>query len=158
MTAHSQPILRTPQCQHFHLAMSSEQGDTSMAAGWSGMWNYTFGEQHALLARGKAVRRTVGRALSGYGRKGYNATLRQLVNGNVGGTALKDYRRVAVQSPNDPMSLGGVRTTENKVVINRATTANDIAIITSDLDYDNSPAPWPVDKSGNGGGGKGGGM
>jgi len=121
-----------------------------MALGWSGFWNQVNGEQHALLARGMAVRRTVGRALHGYGRKGYNAVVRQLVNGNVGGTATKDYRRVAVQNVNDPMSLGGVRPTENRVIINRATTAADITIITDDLDYDNSPEPWPTDKSGNG--------
>ena len=41
-----------------------------------------------------------------------------------------------------------------RLSINRATTANDQTIILDDLDFDNSPEPWPRDKSGNGGGGK----
>jgi hypothetical protein len=101
-----------------------------------------------------AVRRLIGRALHGYGRKGYNAVLRQLVEGNVGGVAKKDYTRVAVQNTLDPMSLGGKRGTEVRTAINRPTTTGDQAIIIDDLDFDNTPKPWPVDKSGNGGGSK----
>ena len=54
---------------------------------WSGFWNGIYGENYKFVGRGMAVRRIVGRALHGYGRKGYNAITRQLVSGNVGGTA-----------------------------------------------------------------------
>lgn len=120
---------------------------------WSGFWNGIYGANHFLIDS-KAVRRSFGQSLMGYGRKAYNATMRTLVNGNLGDTALKDYTRVAVQDINNPLTLGGKRTIETKTAINRATVQADIDRIIDDLDFDNSPTPWPVDKSGNGGGGK----
>lgn len=122
---------------------------------WSGFWNHIYSEPHSLIDS-KAVRRTFGQSMMGYGRKAYNASIRQLVTGNLGGTITKDYTRVAVQNVNDPMSLGGKRLTETKTAINRASVQADIDRIVDDLDFDNSPTPWPVDKSGNGGGGKAG--
>lgn len=121
---------------------------------WSGFWNHTYSDGHKFMGRAQAVRRAVGRVMHGQGRAGYNSVVHTLVNGNVGDTALKTHVRVASQNVNDPMSLGGKRTTEVKTIINRATTDNDRLIILDDFDYDNSPEPWPVDKSGNGGGGK----
>lgn len=127
---------------------------------WSGFWNHTYSDGYRPVGRAQAVRRLVGRALHGYGRKPYNAVLRAFVTGDVGATAAKDYTRVAVQNTAvGPMAvglqLGGKRAYETKVAINRAITAADQTIVLDDLDFDNSPEPWPVDKSGNGGGGKG---
>ena len=82
--------------------------------------------------------------------------LRQLVNGNVGGTATGTRVRIAAQSPTDPTTSGGKRNVETVTVINRATTATDQTQINNALDfkYGYGASAFPRDKSGNGGGGK----
>lgn len=120
---------------------------------WSGFWNHVYDTGHSLIDSNR-VRRSFGLALRARGRQPYNEVIRALTGAAAGGTATGSYKRVAVQDVNDPTTLGGKRLVETKTAINRATTAADVTKIKDDLDFKNSPSPWPVDKSGNGGGGK----
>jgi hypothetical protein len=124
-------------------------------ASWSGFWDvvYTDGPYRGIDSNN--IRRAFGRAMHGYGNLVYNRTIRQLVAGNVGGTAAGGYTRITAPAGDLLTSLGGVRTVENRLVINRVTTAADQAKIDKDLVYNLRPT-WTADKSGNGGGGKGG--
>lgn len=127
---------------------------------WSGFWNHTYsgGYQPATTPIGsKNVYRQLAIALNGYSnRYRVNRIIRQLVNGNVGGTATGTRVRIAAQNPTDPTTSGGKRNVETVTVINRATTATDQTQINNALDfkYGYGASAFPRDKSGNGGGGK----
>ena len=122
---------------------------------WSGFWNQIYGQNYALTTGRGNVRREFSQMFErSTGVTPYGRVIRQLVNGNVGGTATGSYNRVAVQNPQDGSTLGGKRGIEAKTTINRATTAQDITNISDDLDWNKFTPVWPRDKSGNGGGGK----
>lgn len=122
---------------------------------WSGFWNHVYSGGYTPIGSRNTLR-GMGVALDGYGRRPWNRIVKQLVNGNVGGTASFSYGRVVAPTilSQVGLELGGKRALEQKSTINRATTAADITQLNRWLDFVLSPAPWPRDKSGNGGGGK----
>ena len=65
---------------------------------WSGFWNQVYGDGHSLITNKLTnVRRGYARMLHGYGNLPYNRTIRQLVAGNVGGTAVGGYTHRAYE-------------------------------------------------------------
>lgn len=73
-----------------------------------------------------------------------------LLGAAVGGTATKTKARVLGQTG----SPGGLQVIETVTLVNRATTANDLAAFQALLRRVVQPASYPVDVGGNGGGGK----
>lgn len=121
---------------------------------WSGFWNHTYGGGYTPLGSDN-VYRQLALTLHGYdNRLRVNRIIKQLVNGNLGGTAFGQRVRVAGHNPKDNLSLSGKRNTELITVINRPTVTADQVKINKALDFVYGPQTWPRDKSGNGGGGK----
>jgi hypothetical protein len=125
---------------------------------WSGFWNYIYSDGRTPIPSRGNVRREFAQMFErSTGVTPYGRVIRQLVNGNVGGTATGSYPRITAPAPlpaGSGVDLGGKRTIEQRTTINRATTAADIQQISDDLDWNKFTPVWPRDKSGNGGGGK----
>lgn len=122
---------------------------------WQGLWNHVYGDIGHALIDSNNIRRAFGRTMHGYGNLAYNRVIRQLAAGNVGGTAAGGWTRITAPTADPLTALGGVRTIENRLAVNRVTTAADQAKIDKDLVFNMRPI-WATDKGGNGGGGKGG--
>ena len=87
---------------------------------WSGFWNQIYGQNHSLTTNRGNVRREFAQMFErSTGVTPYGRVIRQLVNGNVGGTATGTYNRVASQDVRDGSTLGGKRGIETKTTINR---------------------------------------
>lgn len=116
---------------------------------WAGHSNGVHGVDYALYGT-KQIETIIGRALRPLGRRKVKSILKTLVNGEVGDTATANVTRVALHDPKDAMSLGGKRAIVSTSLVNRATTADDVAELKAAIDYNRSINT--VDKSGNGGG------
>lgn len=124
---------------------------------WQGGWTGVFGADHSLIGVAnpmRRLRRAFGNRMSSLKAR---QLLRTFVTDDVGTTATKTHKRVAVQvagtSGEIGASLGGIRGTETVTDINRAATAADETAILLELDALHTPT-YPTEKSGNSGGGK----
>ena len=80
----------------------------------------------------------------------FYALMYQLLGNAPGQTATKNHYRVQGSQG----SPGGLQTIETQVLVNRATTAADLAAFQALLTRVVNPPSYPADLSGNGGGGK----
>lgn len=74
------------------------------------------------------ARRAAAKALSNKGTLYVRELARTLDGVVAGSTATKNYRRIV-----NAVELGGVRATENDVLVNRATVAGDVTAINADI-------------------------
>lgn len=126
-------------------------------SGYSGLWNNEYGEDHALLGAGRTGNNetALARVFAGrtYGKAATRELVSTLVSGAVGDTATTGHKRVQAERDLEANVLGGKRTIETFIAVNRVTTADDVTDIDNALNL--SPAPNYVgDSSGNGGGSK----
>lgn len=87
---------------------------------------------------------------NGAATAGVTQLLYALLGAAVGGTATKTKPRVLAQIG----APGGLQVIETVTLVNRATTANDLAAFQALLTRPTGPLTYPADLSGNGGGGK----
>lgn len=126
--------------------------------GYSGLWNNEYGENYSLLGSAAQTgngKTALARLFAGrtYGRAALRELLNTLISGDAGDTAAAGHKRVQSERDLEANVLGGKRTIETFMSINRATTADDVTELDAALNL--SPAPNYVgDKSGNGGGSK----
>lgn len=121
-------------------------------ASYSGLYDLVYGSGYPGVRASKSVLTQVGILFHGKRGRRNGAIIRQLIAGNVGGTATKTQRRVAYTAASD--FLMGKRGTVTETLINRATTSADQALLADKLVDDPRPSSWPKEKSGNSGGGK----
>lgn len=120
---------------------------------WSGLWNNVHGAAHALTLQGTATMRSIARLTNSVGGQHFGEVARALANGVGANTDLSIKQVAAVQA--DGMNLGGQRPIATYVVVPlHATTITEKEAFQSQMTPTWAPAPYPVDKSGNGGGSK----
>lgn len=124
-------------------------------AAWSGLFDNVFSDgPHALQFNKEADQRKIARLL----RRGANRPLRAIMKALTGSAVGADTALVTrTRIDHDPDALGGLRPVTTSDVINRVTTAADLAEVDDEVLFSASaiaPASYPADLSGNSGGGK----
>lgn len=125
-------------------------------ASYSGLWNNEYGQNYQALDNASGNAHTqLSRLFAGrlYGRAALRATLKALVQGDVGEPASATHKRVKAERDLEANVQGGARTIESHININRNVTSADENKIVAALDRSSKPS-YPVDRSGNGGGAK----
>lgn len=120
-------------------------------AAWSGLFNGVYGINYPGTRASKSILQKLGIRLHGKAGRKQGAIIRQLVAGNVGGTAAKTQGRARYLNNDD---LAGKRVVVTETIINRATTSADQALLADKLVSNPRPSSYPAEKSGNSGGGK----
>lgn len=120
---------------------------------WSGGWDNMFGQPYALLNEPSAAARGVARIMFPTAQRDVGAAEVALNGAVVGGNATATQAYVtSIQA--DGLNQGGQRPVGPVTLINRVTTAADIAKLNQQYQPTFAPTTYPVDKSGNGGGSK----
>jgi len=95
------------------------------------------------------IKRRIANMLDVNGMRAYRKLMATLNGAAVGGTALLSHRRILARE-NVNGELGGLRTIQTVVDINRVTTAADKTDIDQKiLDFPSEPAPYPPNGDGN---------
>lgn len=121
---------------------------------YSGLYNTVYNETYALLVDKWPMRKRINTLFrkSRTGARELHAIL-DATFGVASSVSVSDsYSRVqATSNPGEPVTNGGARTIESRSIINRNTTAADIATLDAIVTETSKPT-YPIDKSGNGGG------
>lgn len=120
-------------------------------AAWSGLFNGVYGINYPGVRASKAILQKLGIRLHGKAGRKEGAIIRQLIAGDVGGTATKTQGRLRYLNNDD---LAGKRVVVAETLVNRATTAADQALLADKLVSNPRPSSYPTEKSGNSGGSK----
>lgn len=129
---------------------------------YSGLWNGVYGINYSALGSNNTkelnntervmLSKTLSRTRGG---RVLGVLIKALNGAAAGGTATATHRRITPDvNPASPEIGGGVRPTELKTDISRATTAADETMIDNIIDRTFAPNPYPTDRSRNGGGNK----
>lgn len=138
---------------------------------YSGLYDRWYGQPYSPLGTNTnevnaTERLAVARVLRSKGGRAFARLMYALTGAGAGATATEAAASLAASAGiaggvNDPLSQGGKRTVAATNLVNRVTTAADIALVQDTLTKAFGPtvnSGYPVDKSGNGGGGKVGGF
>lgn len=127
-------------------------------ATYSGLWNNEYGDNYSLLGSDvnignghTALSRVFANRL--YSRGALRELLSELLGASVGATAVSSHKRVKAERDLEANVLGGKRTIETFIGVNRPTTADDVTLFDKALHLSSAPS-YVGDRSGNGGGGK----
>lgn len=123
---------------------------------YSGLWDGVHGETYALQTDKHPIRKRVSVHMrrSRIGLRILNELLDSTIGAAAGGAAAASVSRVeAIQQLGD-IGYGGAVSIESRTLINRVTTAADIADLKTIFSEQKDANAYPTDASGNGGGGK----
>lgn len=121
---------------------------------WSGLWNGVHGANHALIGARSNLQMRIAKLYAREGARADANIIKALTGAAAGETAAETRKRVTATVATNGYDQGGVRALETVNVINRATTAGDLAAVDAALDQKFAPTSYPADRSGMGGGGK----
>lgn len=127
-------------------------------ASYSGLWNNEYGENYSPLGSDVNIgngRTALSRVFANrlYSRGALRELLSELLGAAAGETAVSSHKRVKAERDLEANVLGGKRTIETFIGVNRPTTADDVVLFDEALHLSSAPN-YVGDSSGNGGGGK----
>lgn len=103
-----------------------------------------WGNSYAFIRSKSSLRKVVGRLFNQKELRADRALMNALLGAVAGGTATDTLKRVQ----HSQTELGGKRTIETEILVNRATTAGDDTDLTAAyLTYASRPTSYPVDKA-----------
>ena len=103
-----------------------------------------WGNSYAFIRSKSSLRKVMARLFNQKGLRSDRALMNALLGAAPGGTATANLKRVQ----HSQTELGGKRTIETEVLINRATTnADDTDLTSAYLTYDSRSNAYPVDKA-----------
>jgi hypothetical protein len=120
---------------------------------WAGGWDNMFGQPYALTGETGAAGRSLARLMHATAQKDVGAVMTALDGVAPGATALSTHAYVQARQT-DGLNFGGQVPIVQTQLINRATTAADVAQLNAIYKPTFAPTVYPVEKSGNSGGGK----